>query len=241
MALPAGVAHIHFETIESTNLEARRRAPDCIQPIWITADEQTAGIGRRGRAWSTQSGNFAGSYLMPVEGDMQTQALYSFVAALALFDACAKITGRPEAFSLKWPNDVLMHGAKVAGILLEALGTPTHLIIGIGVNLRHDAEASKLATDAHQTASLGSDLDAQGFLEFLAPAFEEHADRFRRKGFAPIRDTWLNRAAKRGELITARLPKTEITGVFEDIDETGAMILKNADGAHTIAAGDVFF
>ncbi|MEM7241862.1 MAG: biotin--[acetyl-CoA-carboxylase] ligase [Pseudomonadota bacterium] len=241
MTLPKGVDHIHFETIDSTNLEARRRVRDCHAPIWITADEQTAGLGRRGRAWSTVSGNFAGSYLMPVTKPVQHQALYSFVAALGLYDACADVTGRAEAFTLKWPNDVLMNGAKIAGILLEAIGAPSHLVVGIGVNLRHDAEAGKLAEDAHPTASLGSDLDARGFLEVLSPHFQQYAARFQTEGFGPIRDAWLDRAAKRGEVITARLPNQEVTGVFRDVDNTGAMILENAEGRHTIAAGDVFF
>ena len=234
-------AHIHFDTIDSTNLEARRRAPECTAPIWITADEQTAGIGRRGRAWSTQSGNFAGTLLMPVDQPNDQLALYSFVAALALFDTVAEITKEPQRFSLKWPNDVLMDGKKLAGILLEAIGAPTHLIIGIGVNLRHGAEAEKLAPEAMEHAILGTDLTSQEVIKILAPAFEKRQHTFRDCGFAAIREAWLALAAKRGETITARLPNSEITGVFETIDETGALILTNAEGRHAIAAGDVFF
>ena len=116
LQLEGGQTHLHFGTIDSTNLEAKRRAADCDAPLWITADEQTAGIGRRGRAWSTAKGNFAGSLLLPVTEPAEKLAEYSFVAALALFDSFVDVTGRADEFTLKWPNDVLRGGAKIAGI-----------------------------------------------------------------------------------------------------------------------------
>ena len=242
MGLPAGLAHIHFDSIDSTNAEAQRQAAKATSPIWFTADEQTAGKGRRGRAWSTAHGNFAGTLLLPIQDEpIETLAEYSFVAALALYDACVAMTGEAAAFQLKWPNDVLMRGAKLAGILLETIGSPSHLAIGIGVNLRHDPEAQKLEADAMQVASLNQDMTATEFLEHLAPAFEKYRDLRKAQGFQAIRTAWLEKAAKRGETLRARLPNTEITGIFVDLDDQGALILENARGRHVIAAGDVFF
>ena len=132
-AFPEGYARKVLQSVESTLDEAQRILPNLSGPTWILAHEQTAARGRRGRAWAMPPGNFAATLVLP-EARPEQAALRSFVAALALFDACVSVTGRGQDFSLKWPNDVLLREGKLAGILLESIA-PGFLAIGIGVNL----------------------------------------------------------------------------------------------------------
>lgn len=239
---PAGTGREFHESLDSTNSEALRRAAAGERgPLWIVAGAQTAGRGRRGRPWSSQSGNFFGTLLCHPPGD---RALRSFVAALGLFDAMVLVTGRPELFSLKWPNDVLLSGRKLAGILLEASNGGA-LAIGLGVNLATAPEAEALEAGALAPISLsgatGLTVTPEELLEQLAPAFAAWEDRLVDEGFAPLRTAWLSRAARLGEPLTARLPHRTLTGRFETIDASGALVLATETGRVTIPAADVTF
>jgi len=235
-------------TTDSTNAEAARIAGDLSGPEWILALEQTAARGRRGRAWTNPPGNFAATLVMrPSEAPDQI-ALRSFVAALALADAFTAATGRAEAFSLKWPNDVLLNGGKVAGILLESAGHSggiSHFCIGIGVNLIHAPARDEVEDGATAPASLlqdtGSCLTPEEFLDLLAPAYAAREASFSTYGFGPTREAWLARAAKLGQPITARTMRETIPGTFQTVDETGALVLKTANGPRAIQAAEVFF
>jgi BirA family biotin operon repressor/biotin-[acetyl-CoA-carboxylase] ligase len=119
---PEGVGRRVLQTVDSTMAEGARIAHSLAGPEWLLALEQTAGHGRRGRAWASPPGNFFASLVMRPDGPPAAAALRSFVAALALREAFIAATGRAEALSLKWPNDVLLNGGKVAGILLESVG-----------------------------------------------------------------------------------------------------------------------
>lgn len=229
-------------------VEAARRLADCPGPTWITADHQTAARGRRGRPWVNPPGNFAATLLMRPQGGPQLAALRSFVASLALHDAFLAATGRAESFALKWPNDVLLNGGKVAGILLESLGSGTqisHLAIGIGVNLVAAPPRAEVETRAVQPVNLlsetGAQISPEDFLLLLAPAFDRYERQLTTYGFAPIREAWLARAAKLGEVITARTGTEEVTGTFETLDATGNLVLTTPKGQRAIAAADVFF
>ncbi len=239
---------MHLGRVDSTQAEAARRAGDLAGPTWITADEQTAGRGRRGRAWLSPTDNFTATLVLRPTEAPEEVALRSFVASLALFDAFVDATGRPEAFSLKWPNDVLLNGGKVAGILLESLGSHgqvSHLAIGIGVNLIEAPAIDDLEEGAVAPVSLagetGIDVVPGEFLQLLVPAYARYEMQFTTYGFGPIREAWLARAAKLGEVITARAGKDETTGTFETIDETGNLVLMTPKGRKAIAAADVFF
>lgn len=194
------------------------------------------------------SGNFAGTLVLrPIE-QPATVALRSFVAALALFDALVACTGRAEPFSLKWPNDVLLNGGKLAGILLESAASPKgamHLAIGIGVNLVGAPSASEVEAGAVAPVDLLSETGArvtpEEFLELLAAAYAKWEADFTTYGFEPIREAWLARAAKLGEPIRARTTNQEFHGTFETIDRDGNLILMTASGRHAIPAADVFF
>jgi BirA family biotin operon repressor/biotin-[acetyl-CoA-carboxylase] ligase len=233
---------------DSTNAHALREASAMSGPAWFLGLEQTAGRGRRARAWSSPRGNFHGSLLLfPTERPDQV-ALRSFAAALALRDAFVALTGVPQAFSLKWPNDVLLNGAKVAGILLEATSAGAGvqaLAIGIGVNLIAHPDQSVMEEGALPAVSLLSEtgirVTPEAFLDALAPAYAKWEAVFTAQGFAPLREAWLSQAAKIGEHIRARTGKDTFYGVFETIDSQGNLILATATGQMAIPAAEVFF
>ncbi len=234
--------------IDSTNAEAARIAPDLSGPEWILALKQTAGRGRRGRAWQAPAGNFSATYIMRPHETPDRVALRSFVASLALWDAFADATGRPQSFALKWPNDVLLNGGKVAGILLESIGQNTgvaHLCIGIGVNLVAAPDRDQVEAGAFAPVNLQSETGAhvtpEEFLDLLAHAYAHWEAQFVTYGFAPIREAWLSRAARLGEVITARTIRDSHTGTFETLDDDGNLILRTAHTRLAIPAAEVFF
>lgn len=225
--------------------EAARRAPDLLGPAWVLGLRQTAGRGRRGRTWHDPEGNFAATLVMQPDGPPAAAALRSFVAALALHDVLLDLTGRPEALALKWPNDVLLQGGKLAGILLESTGSGTrvaHLAIGIGVNLRQapPAQPGALPPVSLRDAA-GVEIAPEAFLNRLAPAFARREAQLQGGGFAPIRAAWLARAARLGGTLTARTGTAELTGTFEGLDDSGALVLSTSAGRQAISAAEVFF
>jgi len=194
------------------------------------------------------AGNLAASLVLPVDAHASAAALRSFVAAVALHDALSDVTGRPDAFSLKWPNDCLLNGRKVAGILLEGTGQGPRLdrvVIGIGVNLASAPARSTLEPAAVPPASVaeafGLALAPEDFLPYLARALAAREESFRTEGFEPVRTAWLSRAARLGTEIVARLPGREIRGVFETVDADGAIVLNTATGTQRLAAAEIFF
>ncbi len=240
---PDGYGRLVFESIDSTLSEAARRAPDLTGPLWILAEEQTAARGRRGRSWATPKGNFAGTLIMRRAEAPGVAALRSFVASLALRRAFVRVTGDEGPFALKWPNDVLLNGGKVAGILLETIGD--HLAIGIGVNLAHAPGVDQVEAGALRPVSVigetGISVSPAAFLDALASEYAELETQFLTFGFAPIRNAWLAHAARLGEEIVARTMRDETRGVFEDVDENGSLILRTPKGRVPITAADVFF
>lgn len=175
-------------------------------------------------------------------------ALRSFAAALALREAFVVVTGLEAAFSLKWPNDVLLNGGKVAGILLESSGAGPgvqHLAIGIGVNLIAAPDPAQVEVGAVTPVSLlgetGVRVAPETFLAALAPAYARREAVFVSQGFAPLRKEWLAHAARLGEVIRARTGTETREGIFETIDESGALILRQSRGSVAIPAAEVFF
>lgn len=234
--------------VDSTNSEAARLAPHLTQPTWILARRQTAARGRRGRAWAAPEGNFFATLVMRPAGDPAAAAQRSFVAALALADALAAAIGPGPVLALKWPNDVLLNGGKVAGILLESAGRGggvSHLAIGIGVNLVAAPPPEAVEPGAARPVSVmgetGVRLPPETLLDLLAPAFARWEAQLATWGFAPIRTAWLARAARLGQQITARTMTETVEGRFETIDESGALVLRTAAGARAIPAADVYF
>ncbi|THH38974.1 biotin--[acetyl-CoA-carboxylase] ligase [Aliishimia ponticola] len=245
---PVGYGRRVLAEVDSTLDEARRIANSLAGPEWILALHQTAARGRRGRAWHNPKGNFAATLVLRPDAPPQQAALRSFVAALALFDAVVAVTGRASGLSLKWPNDVLLNGGKLAGILLESVGNGTgvnHLSIGIGVNLAEAPSAAQVEEGAVRPVSLLSEtgiaVTPEDFLNALAAAYARHEHSFATQGFAPIRRLWLDRAARRGEVITARTGTSEQQGRFVDVDNDGQLVLETANGRVAIPAADIYF
>lgn len=242
---PAGHARETYGRLDSTHAEAlRRAAAGQGGPVWILAHEQSAARGRRGRPWATGQGNFAASLLMTPAGGVSQAALRSFVAALALREALVELTGAPALFSLKWPNDVLLSRRKLAGILLEAVGTPMRLAIGFGVNLIGVPEPHELEEKAMTPISLkqGTDLtlSPEALLDRLAPAYARWESRLAEEGFAPIRAAWLEHAAGLGQSLVARMPGRSVSGLFETIDESGALVIGRPGGFVVVQAADIY-
>jgi BirA family biotin operon repressor/biotin-[acetyl-CoA-carboxylase] ligase len=245
---PEGVAARLLDEVDSTNSEAARLAGALTQPTWILARRQTAARGRRGRAWASPEGNFAASLVMQPDGAPGQAALRSFVAALALAEALETVIGPGAVLSLKWPNDVLLNGGKVAGILLESAGSGGqvgHLIVGIGVNLAEAPPRETVEPGAVPPVSVpgetGVRIAPEDFLAYLAAAFARREAQFVTYGFGPIRTAWLARAARIGQVIRARTMTEVIEGRFETVAEDGALVLATATGRRTVPAADVFF
>lgn len=231
-----------LEEIDSTNAHALRLLPTLSGPCWILGLRQTAGRGRRGRVWADPAGNFAATLAMRIDASPAQRALRSFVAALALHDALGALTGLERAFALKWPNDVLLNGGKVSGILLES-SSDGALAVGIGVNLRSapPADAEALFPPVSLRAETGLVVAPETLLDHLAPAWARREHQLQTYGFAPIRAAFLDRAARLGETIIARTMSETHEGRFETIDESGALVLTTAHGPRAIPAADVFF
>ncbi|THD73109.1 biotin--[acetyl-CoA-carboxylase] ligase [Phenylobacterium sp.] len=231
--------------IDSTNAEARRRAEAGLAgPVWITAGRQTAGRGRRGRAWSTETGNLAATLLTTTDVPAAEAAQLSFVAALAACDLADTCLGEGAA-RLKWPNDVLVFGRKAVGILVESGMRPDGRLwlgVGIGVNLAHAPEGVERPATSfaeHMAGPPPKPLDA---LEVLATRFESWRKLWATQGFSPIAEGWTARAHGLGERCEARLPNRTLSGIAEGMDPDGALRLRLDDGAlERITAGDVFF
>jgi BirA family biotin operon repressor/biotin-[acetyl-CoA-carboxylase] ligase len=237
-AWPDGYRKAEHATLDSTNEEAKRLAVTGeAGPVWIRAAQQTAGRGRQGRTWESLTGNLAATLLLTPARPQAEWPQLSFAAAIATADMAAGFA--PAAhIAVKWPNDVLADGKKLAGILLERAGPA--LAIGIGVNLAcFPAGAEFPATSLADLGAVPPAPDAA--LTALAAQFAKWYEVWSAHGFAPLRDAWLARAAGLGARIRARLPGEERHGVFEGIDATGALLLKEGTGTRAISAGDVFF
>ena len=238
---------LRLDAVDSTNAEARRRAEaGQTGPLWITARRQTAGRGRRGRAWETGAGNLAATLLTTTARPPVEAAQLAFVTALAVADlALAQV---PDALvRVKWPNDVLVAGAKVAGVLIESGSRGDGwlwLAIGVGVNLKttpRETDRPAAAMAEHLRADVAAPLSPDQALEVLARAFDEWLSLWEAQGFAPIRAAWSARAELRRPCV-ARLDHEAVEGVAEALDDDGALRLRLADGAvRRITAGDVFF
>ncbi|WP_040671509.1 biotin--[acetyl-CoA-carboxylase] ligase [Rhodobacter ferrooxidans] len=246
---PEGVARHVLASVDSTSAQAARlAAAGLTSPAWVLAGEQTAGKGRRGRPWASPRGNFYASLVMQPAEPPEQVALRSFAAALALREALVGLTGLPQVFALKWPNDVLLNGGKLAGILLESTGANGrlgNLVIGIGVNLTTAPDPAEVEPGAVTPVSLlaetGLRITPEAFLDALAPAYARWEAVFTTYGFAPLRDEWLRHAARLGQTIRARTGTQTRTGIFETVDATGALVLTTPEGRVAIPAAEVFF
>lgn len=212
--------------------------------VWVVAEAQDGGRGRRGRVWTSEPGNLYASALVVDPCVPRHLPELPFVAAVAAADAVARATDGRRIPGVKWPNDLLIDGRKLVGILLETVRFPDGrdaVAVGIGVNCRHYPFGTE--TPATSLLAEGADVPPEHLFEDLRAAFAARlAEWDAGAGFSAIRAAWLARAVGIGGPIRVRLIEGEDEGVFEGIDEAGFLILARADGARRkISAGDVFF
>lgn len=242
--LPAFFHLEAFESIDSTNEEALRRArAGAPEGTIIWAREQTGGRGRRGRAWASPPGNLYTSLVLRPAVPPAQAAQLGFLAAVALAEAIQTVLPPSRHLRCKWPNDLLIDGAKTVGILLEAEGsgpTVNAVVLGMGVNIAsHPANTPYRATSLH---AAGSDVTVEALLEILAGRLLAWYLLWKQEGFAPVRDRWLDFAEGLGKPIEVRLEGATLTGRFAALDASGALDLEFADGRHRlVTAGDVFY
>ena len=238
---------IVLDEIDSTNAEARRRADAGERgPRWITARRQTAGRGRRGRAWEGGTGNLTATLLLTLDKTPVEAAQVAFVAALAAGRTIAAYVPA-SIVRLKWPNDVLIGEHKVCGMLIEsgpAPGSGLWLAVGVGLNLASypkDVERPATAVAEHMRHDVIRLPTPDEALAQLAGDFDAALALWLDQGFEPIRQTWVRAAAGLGEACTARLEHQTLEGVAEGLDADGALLLRLPDGQlRRITAGDVF-
>jgi BirA family biotin operon repressor/biotin-[acetyl-CoA-carboxylase] ligase len=236
----SGVRLIAHDTVGSTNTEARALARKGEHgPLWITALRQTAGRGRRGNSWISEPGNLYASLLLNDPALPQHVAQLSFVAALAVHDAVTDVAPALAArLAIKWPNDLVIDGAKCAGILIESEGAA--LIIGIGVNCAHHPVG--MAYPATDLTAAGAPVSPSQLFSRLSSRMHIRLEQWGRgENFAAIRSDWLAHASGLGANIRVRLPQRELAGKFQSLDESGRLVLRLDDGSlELVSAGELF-
>ena len=224
-------------TTASTNDDAKQAAEaGAAEGLVVWALEQNAGRGRQGRQWESPAGNLYVSVVLRPPTARREWGHYSFVAALAIYDCVGGFLPH-SLVELKWPNDVVVGGKKISGILLES--GEEWLVVGIGLNVLHSPQnplypSTSLSAEKAEIPSL------EDILTNILKAFGAWYDRMDVEGFAPIRAAWLARARK--GCVRVRLDQGELQGQFVDLDENGALRLLLVDGTEkSVNTGDVFF
>lgn len=211
-------------------------------PLWIAAHEQTKGRGRQGRAWLSPQGNLAASLLLIDACPVALAPQLGFVAGLAILRAVQGLGPAGRAARLKWPNDLVVDGAKLSGLLLEGTQLADGrfaCVIGFGINIV--ACPTDLPYAAISLADLGLASDAQDFLAHLSESMDYWLALWARgDGFAAIRAAWQEHAAGRDQTIRLVSGGRELLGIFRGIDAAGQLVLETKSGPETIAVGDVF-
>lgn len=243
--LPPGYRALLLPEVGSTNALALDKAREGeAAGLWIVAGRQTAGRGRQGRAWASEPGNLFASLLLRNPAEPARLGELPLVVALAVHDAVADVlppTAR-GALEIKWPNDVMLSGAKISGILIEgaAMREGRAVVVGCGINCASHPDgtpypATNLSAAGHPTEPLA-------LFERLAARLASRLAEWQDGPFATIRDAWLARARGIGKAITVRLPDRTVTGRFEGLDPGGRLVLRGEGGTtEVISAGDVFF
>lgn len=243
-----------FNELGSTNIEAAKLASSApIGNFVIWAKSQFAGKGRAGRQWESKEGNLYMSILLQSDAPIEDQAQVSFVASLSVADAISSLMHNPKAqvnksssvdVRLKWPNDVMVNDKKIAGILLESVkvGDKNYLIIGIGVNLDNHPDILDKPTSSLKLLDIAY-ISVEQILNLIMSSFEKYYNLWHEGyGFAKIRELWLAKAYKFKDTITVSDGKQRISGLFEDLDMAGSIMLRLTSGQIcTLYSCEIFF
>jgi BirA family biotin operon repressor/biotin-[acetyl-CoA-carboxylase] ligase len=244
--LPPGYRLAAFGSVVSTNdIAARHARMGDPEGLVVVADAQSGGRGRHGRAWSSPAGNLYCSVLLRPGCAMSEAAQISLLVALAVADAVDPIVSDPGRIRLKWPNDVLLDCAKLAGILLEgharADGASEWVVAGCGINIASHPETPDYPAVSLDGAGLGP-VSIPDLLGGYVTALDRWLHLWRSERFAPVRKAWLERAFGLGRTVAVRLPDGPVEGRFVDLAVSGALEIEELDGARRqVSAGDVFF
>ncbi|HEY8289225.1 MAG TPA: biotin--[acetyl-CoA-carboxylase] ligase [Acetobacteraceae bacterium] len=226
----------HYETIDSTNDEIRRlMAAGAGHATVVHADEQTAGRGRLSRVWISPPGNLYLSILLRPDVSVARRPELSFVAAVAVADAVGALLPKQTRATLKWPNDVLVGGAKIAGILLEQIDDAT--IVGIGLDVLH--APADVGYKTTSIAASGGIATVDGARDILLERLARHLDTWQQEGFAPIRQAWLARSFPIGARLRISVQGQSVEGDFAGLDSDGALLLDSKGQRRRFVAGDV--
>ena len=233
--LPDGWTLVALDTVGSTNDEAAQLADSgAPEGTVVWSREQTGGRGRRGRVWASPVGNLYTSTILRPDCLAQRAAELGFAAALAVAD----IVPAGREVRVKWPNDVLVDGGKIAGILLESAigqtGQVQHVVAGIGVNVGF---APRLPEMRYPGSALGGSIEAA--LEKLAAALAARLAEWRREGFETVRAAWLAKAGPLGAEVDVKLGEGLVRGRFAGLDREGALLLDTATGPRKIVSGEL--
>ncbi|MEL6371332.1 MAG: biotin--[acetyl-CoA-carboxylase] ligase [Pseudomonadota bacterium] len=240
---PSGASIVFFDQLDSTSLEAKRRAEAGARgPLWIIAGEQTAGYGRRGTGWTHGSGDLAATLLFEESADAKRRSLLTYVAALAVAEGLETFP-LSESIQFKWPNDIFLGGAKTGGLLMEAVGEADLFCFGVGINIVNRPTIEKYAT-----ASLTDFFKASGAEGLAVPTPTEllvsidqklafWRGHFRQNGFEPVREAWMNRAIGLGKPASFATGNETIAGTFDGIGEDGSALMTTPNGQLRFFAG----
>lgn len=227
---------LHYDTIGSTNDEVRRLAAEgAAHGTVVHADEQKSGRGRLARTWFSPPGNLYLSVLLRMDVPPARCAELSFVAAVAVADAVGQLLPKQAEIVVKWPNDVLVGGGKISGILLEQVDGVVVVGIGLNVLIAPSTAGYKTAT----IAASGGIASVDGARDLLLAAFGQHLTTWQEQGFAPIRAAWLARSYPIGAKLRVGVQGRTVEGAFAGLDVDGALLLDTPDGQRRIVAGDV--
>ncbi len=240
---PAGCEVIARACVTSTNDEAKVLAAAGAKAWTIVwAREQAVGRGRHGRSWASPAGNLYASVVLRPAGKAASIMQLSFAVGLAVAEGVEACAPTVPAAMLKWPNDVLLGGEKLAGILLESAsdgaGSLAWLVVGMGVNVASYPEGPGIRATSVRAA--GGEVDVETLLAAIVGRLAVWVECWERDGFSPVRQAWLERAANLGGEVVVRTQKGELAGRFVDLDRNGAMLLESAEGRRVITSGDVF-
>ena len=244
LAPPPSLRLLRYDKLGSTNDEAKRLA-DAGAEEWtvVSAREQSAGRGRGGRSFASPPGNLYFSVILRPAGAAASAAQLGFAAALAVGETIAARLPPDRDLRYKWPNDVLVDGAKLAGILLESAAAPdgalAWLVAGIGVNVESHPEGTAWPATSLAALSTGS-VDLEDLLRSIVMEFHREMTRWLNVGFAPVRAAWLARAHELGKTVGVRLPRESFSGRFVDLDGNGVLLVETATGPRRISAGEIF-
>jgi BirA family biotin operon repressor/biotin-[acetyl-CoA-carboxylase] ligase len=238
-----------YEEVDSTNSEALRLARAGVEGNFVIwAQSQTRGRGRNGRTWLNGENNLFTSLLLSPDCKVDALPQISFVTAIAVHDAISNILKKNKItanVSLKWPNDILINEAKVAGILLESIYVRAvkrnYLVVGIGVNVNHAPIVETRAITCLKDI-IGHELDTGQIFDKVIAYFDLYYKKWQEDGFIEIRKTWLKKAHNINNVITIDSGNNRVSGIFKDIDFSGAIRIKLACGRiYSLNAGEVFF